>query len=155
MDGQAVRVRGEGEPPPPEVSPSGEGLRGDLHVVIRVAEHDLYQREGEHLLMEMPLPFTKAALGAEVEVPTLDGRQKISIPRATQHGALFRLPGQGLPDIRTGRRGDMVMVTKIEIPRRLTADQERLLRDFASTENHDVMPESQGFWKKMKDILKG
>lgn len=155
MDGQAVRVRAEGEPPPPEVSPTGEGLRGDLHVVARVAEHDLYERDGEHLLMQMPLAFTKAALGAEVEVPTLDGRQKITIPRATQHGALFRLTGHGLPDLRSGRRGDMVIVTKIEIPRRLTGEQERLLRDFAATENHDVMPESQGFWKKMKDILTG
>ncbi len=153
--GQAVRVRAEGEPPPQELSPAGAGVRGDLHVVVQVAEHELYQRQGEHLVMEMPIPFSKAALGAEVEVPTIDGRHTLTIPPATQHGAVFRIHGCGLPDLRTGRRGDMVVVTKIEIPRRLTKGQEKLLREFAATENHNVLPESQGFWKKMKDILKG
>ncbi len=154
-EGQAVRVRGEGEPPAPEMSPRGEGVRGDLHVVVRVARHDLYRREGEHLLMEMPISFTQAALGAEVEVPTIDGRHKLTIPRGTQHGALFRLPAQGLPDLSTKRRGDMVVITKIEIARKMTAQQERLLREFAATENHEVLPESQGFWKKIKDTFAG
>jgi molecular chaperone DnaJ len=153
--GQEVRIRGEGEPPPPEQSPAGEGIRGDLHVVVRVTEHDMFKREGNHIILEMPLPFTQAALGAEVEVPTLDGRQKVTIPRGTQHGDLFRVPGVGLPDLRTGKRGELVMVTRIEVPRKLSKEQEKLLRDYAATENHDVLPETQGFWKKMKDTLKG
>ena len=155
-NGQAVRVQGEGEPPPLELSPGGEGIRGDLHVVVHIAQHDLYEREGDHLIMEMPISFTQAALGAEVEVPTIDGREKLTIARGTQHGAMFRLPGHGLPNLRGGaggRRGDMVVITKIEIPKKLTSEQENLLREFAKTENHDVMPESQGFWAKMKDIL--
>lgn len=153
--GQEVRVRNEGEPPPPEASPSGEGIRGDLHVVVRVLEHDMFRREGNHLVLEMPIPFSQATLGAEVEVPTLDGRQKVTIPRGTQYGDLFRVPNVGLPDLRTGKRGELVMVAKIEVPRRLSKEQEKLLRDYAASENHDVLPETQGFWKKMRDKLTG
>jgi molecular chaperone DnaJ len=150
-DGQAVRIQGEGEPPPQELSPTGEGIRGDLHVVVRIKEHEMFAREGDHLLLEMPIAFTQAALGAEVQIPTLNGQEPLKIPRGTQHGALFRISGQGLPNLRTGRRGDLVVVTKLEIPRNLTSKQEKLLREFAETENLEVMPESQGFLKKMKD----
>jgi molecular chaperone DnaJ len=155
QDGQAVRVQGEGEPPPPEVSPGGEGVRGDLHVVVRVAEHQTFHRDGDHLLLEMPISFTQASLGAEVNVPTIDGHDKLKVPRGTQHGALFRLTGKGLPNLRNGRRGDLVIVTKIEMPKKLSAKQEKLLREFAETENESVLPESQGFLKKMKDLLGG
>ena len=156
-EGQAVRVRGEGEPPPREAVPSGsaDGMRGDLHVVIRVKDHDMFQREGNHLVMEMPISFTQASLGAELEVPTLDGRETITVPRATQHDTLFRINNAGLPDLRSGRRGDLVVVTKIEIPRKITQDQEKLLREFAKTENHDVLPESHSFWKRVKDVFTG
>ncbi len=152
-DGQAVRVTGEGEPPPPEASPDGKGLRGNLHVLVRTKKHDLFEREGDHLLMEMPVSFSQAALGAEVEIPTLTAKEELKIHAGTQHGKLFRLNGQGLPDLRSGRRGDLVAVTKIEIPKKLTDKQRQLLRDFAATEDHDVMPESQGFWKKIKDLF--
>ncbi|MGQ0628680.1 MAG: molecular chaperone DnaJ [Phycisphaerales bacterium] len=155
-DGQAVRVKGEGEPPTPEDSPSGAGVRGDLHVVIRVADHSTFEREENHLILHMPLSFTRAALGADVEVPTIDGKRAVlTIPRGTQHGAKFRLDSQGLPDLRSGRRGDMLVVVRVEIPKRLNKDQEKLLRDFAATENESVMPESAGFWKKFKDVLGG
>jgi len=153
--GQAIRVQGEGEPPAREQSPKGEGIRGDLHVVVRVADHDLFEREGDHLLMEMPISFTQAALGAEVDVPTLEGQHALTIPKATQYGAMFRIQGEGLPNLRTGRRGDLVLVTKIETPKKLTKKQEQLLRDFAETEDHRVSPESHGFWKKIRDALAG
>ncbi len=154
-DGQAVRVRGEGEPPPVEASPTGEGVRGDLHVVVRVEEHELFKRDGDNLLLRIPISFTQATLGAEVEVPTLEGRHKLTIPRTTQHGSVLRIPGQGLPDLRTGRRGDMIVVVAIEIPCKLSAAQEKLLREFAATENHEVMPETQSFWKKIRDTFAG
>ncbi len=153
-DGQAVRVRGEGEPPPPEASPNGDGLRGDLHVVVRIAEHERFHREGDHLLMEMPITFAQAALGAELEVPSLDGPQKLTVPRATQHGALFKLAGLGLPNLRGGSRGDLGVVVKIEIPRKLSQQQEKLLREYAATEDRHVLPEEQGFWKNIKDKFK-
>jgi molecular chaperone DnaJ len=151
--GQAVRVAGEGEPPPPEASPSGAGQRGDLHVVVSVTEHDLFVREDDHLMLEMPISFTQASLGAEVEVPTLDGSQEIKIPKGTQFGKLFRLPGHGLPNLRSGRRGDLIAVTRIEIPTKLSSPQEKLLREFAETEDHRVLPESHGFWTKIRDLL--
>ncbi|MFN0011363.1 MAG: molecular chaperone DnaJ [Phycisphaerales bacterium] len=153
-DGQVVRVRGEGEPPPPEESRDGSGVRGDLHVVVRVKKHDLYEREGEHLVLHMPVSFTKAVLGAEVEVPTIDGgREKLTIPRGTQHGAMFRIGGKGMPDLRGGRRGDMAVVVRLEIPKKLNSAQEKLLREYAASENENVMPETQSFWKKIKDVL--
>lgn len=154
-DGQAVRVRGEGEPPSPDVSMNGEGMRGDLHVVVRVTETEKFKREGDHLIVDLPVSMTQAALGAEVEVPTLEGKTKVTIPRGTQHGALFRVNGQGLPDLRTTRRGDLIAVTRVVVPTKLTAAQEKLLRELASTEEQTVLPENHGFWKQMKDAFKG
>jgi molecular chaperone DnaJ len=152
-EGQAVRVQGEGEPPPMEASPAGEGVRGDLHVVVRVKEHTLFQREGDHLILEMPISFTQAALGAEIEVPTLGGGHKATIPRGTQHGSIVRIAGAGLPNLRSGRRGDLVLGLRVEIPTRMTQAQEKLLRQFAETEDERVLPESQGFVRKIKDWL--
>ncbi|MFA6044634.1 MAG: molecular chaperone DnaJ [Phycisphaerales bacterium] len=154
-EGQAVRVQGEGEPPPPEASPGGAGQRGDLHVVVRVEEHDMFQRQDDHLLLEMPLSFTQAALGAELQVPTLDGPGKLTIPRGTQYGSTFRVVGKGLPNLRSGRRGDLVVGVKVEIPQKMSGKQEKLLREFAATEDKAVLPESTGFWKKVSDLLGG
>jgi molecular chaperone DnaJ len=154
-DGQAVRIQGEGEPPPPEVSPAGEGLRGDLHVVVRVEPHDLYQREGDHLVMKMPISFTQAALGAEIDAPSIDGATPLTIPKGTPHGTLLKVPGKGLPNLRSQRRGDMGVVVLIEVPKKLSAKQEELLREFAKTEEKSVMPERDGFWKKVKEAFSG
>jgi molecular chaperone DnaJ len=153
-DGQAVRVRGEGEPPPPNISPSGEGMRGDLHVVVRIAEHERFHREGDHLVMELGITFAQATLGSEVEVPSLDGPQKLTVPRGTQHGTLFKLPGLGLPDLRGGRRGDLGVVVKVEISKKITQQQEKILREYAATEDRHVLPEEQGFWKNIKEKFK-
>lgn len=154
-DGQAVRIQGEGEPPPPEASPGGDGVRGDLHVVVRVADHDLFTREGDHLLLDVPISFSQAALGAEITVPTLDGQDTLVLPRGTQHGAVFRVSGKGLPHLGSGRRGDVVCSVQVEIPRKLSAKQEKLLREFAETEDERVLPESQGFLRKIRDLLGG
>ena len=154
-DGQAVRVPGEGEPPGPEQSPDGQGARGDLHVVVRVKAHDFFERDGDHLLMEMPISFTQAALGAEVEMPTLDGKSTLKIKKGTQYGDLFRIDDAGLPNLRNGHMGDLIVVTKIETPKKLTKKQSELLRDFAKTEDKHVNPESHGFWKKITDIIGG
>jgi len=154
-DGQAVRVRAEGEPPPIEEAVGAMEMRGDLHVVVRVKKHKLFDREDNHLILQMPISFTKAALGAEVEVPTIDGgREKLVIPRGTQHGDIFKLPGKGLPDLRTGSRGELAILTRIEIPRKLTNAQEKLLREFAGGENEKVMPESHGFFENVSKFFK-
>ncbi len=146
-DGQAVRVPGEGEPG------ANGGPRGDLHVVLRVAEHEIFVREDNHLILKMPVSFTQAALGAKVKVPTIDGDHDLTIKPGSQHGDVLRVPGKGLPSLRSGERGDMAVLVTIEIPKRLTDRQKELLREFAETEDHDVMPESQGFWDKIKSYL--
>ena len=103
----------------------------------------------------MPISFTQASLGASVDVPTLTGRADLRIPKGTQHGQLFRLGGLGLPDIRSRRRGDELVQVLIEIPKRLNKEQERLLREFAATEDRAVMPESHGFFDKVMNYLGG
>lgn len=151
-DGQAVRVRGEGEPPPQEDSPSGEGMRGDLMVVVRIQEHKLYERNGNDLVMQWPISFTQAALGAELEVPTIDHeRAKLTIPRGTQFGDVFKVPDRGLPDLRDPRsRGNLVVVARIDVPKKLSKEQERLLREYAGTEDHKAVREPEpGFFKKI------
>ena len=154
-DGQAIRVPGEGEPPPPEANARGDGQRGDLHVVVRVADHEMFRREGDHLVLELPLSFTQAALGASLQVPSLTGPATLDVPRGTQHGAIFRIQGRGLPNLRSGKPGDLGVVVRVEVPKKLTAKQEQLLRDFAATEDKSVSPESHKFWKKVGDFLGG
>lgn len=146
-DGQAIRLRGEGEP--------GEqgAARGDLHCYIRVQEHPFLQRHGNDLLCDVPLSFTQAALGAKLEVPTLTGKVEVTIPPGTQHGEMLRLPKIGLPDIRSRRVGDQIIRVLIEIPQRLSKKQEELLREFAKTEDARVMPESKGFLERLKEFL--
>lgn len=153
-DGQQLALRGEGEPPPAEESPTGEGVRGNLHVVVRVRPHKTFQREGDDIGLAMPVTFTKASLGAEIDVPTLGGgKTKLTIPRGTQHGAMFRLAGQGLPNLRSERKGDLVVVTQLEIPTKLSSDQERLLREYAKLDNESVSPPQAGVWGKIKDAF--
>jgi len=146
-DGQAIRVSGEGEPG------SQGGGRGDLHVVVRVSQHKLFTREDDHLILRMPVSFTQAALGGTVKIPTLNGHVELVIPSGTQHGKLFQLAGKGLPNLRSKRPGDLVVALMVEIPEKLTAQQETLLRQFAETEDLEVMPESRGFWDKIKEYI--
>jgi len=146
-DGQAIRLRGEGEPA------SDGTARGDLHCFVRVQEHPFLQRHGNDLVCELPLSFTQAALGAKVEVPTLKGRVEVSVPAGTQHGELLRLHRMGLPDLRSGRVGDQIIQVLVEIPRKLNEKQESLLREFARTEDKSVLPRSQGFLEKLKHFF--
>ncbi|MEM1424843.1 MAG: molecular chaperone DnaJ [Planctomycetota bacterium] len=153
-DGQAVRIQSEGEPPPQELSPNGEGVRGDLHVVARVTEHELFERNNDDLVVEMPVSFTQASLGAHVEVPTLEEPASVVIPKGTQHGKILKITGAGLPNLRSGRRGDIVLIAKVVIPKKLSDKQEKLLREFAETEDDaSVMPEHHGFWDRIKRVI--
>ncbi|MBK9127069.1 MAG: molecular chaperone DnaJ [Phycisphaerales bacterium] len=148
-DGQSIRLRGEGEP-----SASGSA-RGDLRCVIRVKDHPFFQRDGDHLICVLPVSFTQAALGGQIDVPTLTDPAPIRIAPGTQHGTTIRLPGKGLPNMRTGRRGDQIIQVLVEIPRRLTREQEELLRRFAATEDRSVMPESKGFFDRVREYFSG
>ena len=148
-DGHGVRVRGEGEP-----SPDGSG-RGDLHCYVRIQPHPFLQRRDNDLLCRVPISFTQATLGAVIEVPTLSGKAEVKVPPGTQPGTVFRLAGQGLPDVRRRGKGDELVQVTVEIPKRLDKEQERLLREFATLEDHSVLPESKGFFEKLVDYLSG
>ncbi len=148
-DGQSIRIRGEGEP-----GPSGTA-RGDLRCTIRVREHEFFTREGDHLVCRLPISFTQAALGGQIEVPTLTGKSPLKIPAGTQHGAVFQIGGKGLPNLQTGRNGDEVVQVLVEIPRKLSKGQEDLLRQFAASEDKNVMPETKGFFERVKKYLSG
>jgi molecular chaperone DnaJ len=148
-DGQAVRVRGEGEP--------GEGgaNRGDLHVYVKVKEHPFFQRQDDNLLVEVPISIAQAALGADVEIPTLFGKSSLHVAPGTQPGQVLKVKGLGLPDLRGGRTGDVIATVTVGVPRKLTKKQEQLLREFAETEEHDVLPAQKSFFDKLKDYLVG
>ncbi|MGD2119785.1 MAG: molecular chaperone DnaJ [Chromatiales bacterium] len=124
--GDRIRLAGEGE--------AGEngGPAGDLYVQINVKQHDIFTREGEHLFCEVPIPFTAAALGGEMEVPTLDGKVKLKIPAGTQSGKMFRMRGKGVKPIRSSVPGDLLCRVVVETPINLTERQKELLQQFES-----------------------
>ncbi|MCX5655745.1 MAG: molecular chaperone DnaJ [Planctomycetota bacterium] len=147
-DGQHIRISGQGD--------AGEagGLRGDLYAEVHVAQHPFFERHGRDLLCQVPISFTQAALGAEVEVPTLEGAENMTLPRATQSGDLARLRGRGLPDIQGYGRGDLLVQLVVEVPKKLTSRQEELLREFASSERKGVLPQRESFLEKLAKYLK-
>jgi molecular chaperone DnaJ len=146
-EGQGVRVANEGEPG------HNGGPRGDLYCYVRTKPHDFLERDGNNVIAVVPISFTQAALGATIDVPSLDGKKNLKIPAGTQYGSVFRIKGQGLPDVRTRRTGDELVQVVIETPARLNAKQEELLREFAKTENKTVSPKSVGFLEKLKNYF--
>jgi len=148
-EGQGVRVAEEGEPG------RDGGPRGDLYCYVRIKPHEFLERDGSDLISIVPISFTQASLGAEIEVPSLDGMKELKIPAGTQHGSVFRIKGQGLPDIRTRRTGDELVQIMVEVPTRLNAKQEELLREFAKTENKSVFPKATGFVEHLKKYFGG
>ena len=145
--GSRLMLRGEGE------LGAGGGPPGDLYVVIQVKEHPLFTREGTTIICEIPLSFPHAALGAEIEVPTLDGKVKRKIPAGTQSGTVFRLRGKGLPDPSGHGRGDQLVRIIVETPRRLTPRQRELLEEFAQISGDGLSPASKGFFDKVKEMF--
>jgi molecular chaperone DnaJ len=146
-DGMRLRVVGEGE-----AGISG-GPPGDLYVVVHLREHPLFEREGPHLHCEVPIPFVQAALGAEVEVPTLEGRVTVRIPEGTQSGKVLRLRGKGLPQVGGTARGDQLVRIFVEVPSKLTSRQRELLEEFAEEGGNEVSPVTRGFLDKLRDLF--
>ncbi len=146
-DGQVVRMRNEGEP--------GEkgSVRGDLRCYVSVKPHPFLTRHGNDLLCQVPITFTQAALGATVEAPTLAGREEVVVPPGTQHGEAITLKRRGLPDPRSGRKGNQVVQFLIEVPRKLTKKQTQLLRELADIEDINVLPVKKGFFEKLKEYF--
>ena len=123
-DGQTISLRGQGH------AGSNGGSAGDLLITVLVKAHALFEREGASVLLDLPISFVQAALGAEVEVPTLDGKVKYTIPEGTQTGTTFRLRGKGIPYLNGNGRGDQYVTVHIETPKNLTREQKELLRKF-------------------------
>jgi molecular chaperone DnaJ len=142
-----LRLQGEGEP-----SPDG-GPPGDCYCFIGVREHPLFQRDGPHLICQIPIGYAQAALGTTIEVPTLDGREELEIPGGTQSGDVFKLSGHGMPIPRRRGRGDMVVQVLIEVPTKLTAEHKQILRELAEVENANVSPERKSFFGKLKEYF--
>ncbi len=142
-----VRVPGEGEP-----SPDG-GPPGDCYCFVNVREHALFQRDGNQLILRLPVSYSQAALGATIEVPTLSGPHELEIPGGTQTGDIFRLRGQGMPDPHGGRKGDLLVQTYIEVPKKPSKRQRELLEQLAELENKDVTPHRKTFLEKLKDYF--
>jgi len=147
-----ITLRGRGN-----AGPRG-GARGDLVVLLEVEDDPRFVRDGGELLYELPVTVGQAALGDEIEVPTVDGVARLRVPAGTQNGELLRLRGQGLPELGTARRGDQIVRVVVWVPDRLSPDQERIYRQLKAAE--DPAPERiadadrGGFWSRVKETFR-
>jgi len=143
-NGQTISVRSQGH------AGKNGGPAGDLLVTITVRPHELFRREGTSVLCEAPITFTQAVLGAELEIPTIDGKVKYDLPEGTQSGTTFRLKGKGIPSINGRGRGDQYVTVYIETPRNLNREQKEALKKFADTMGDNNYEERKKFFKKFK-----
>lgn len=148
-DGQQLRVAGQGEPG------INGGPAGDLYIIFHVRPHELFERDGDDIYCEIPIAFNQAALGDEIEVPTLHGKVKLKIPAGTQSGTKFRLRGKGVPNVHGHGTGDQHVIARIVTPRKLTERQKQLLREFAEASGEVPDEQSSNFFDKMKRAFKG
>ena len=149
-EGDRIRLAGEGE------HGQGGGPAGDLYVQIHIKQHSVFQREGDDLHCEMPIGFTTAALGGEIEIPTLDGAAKIKIPAETQSGKTFRLRGKGIKGVRSSYPGDLMCHVVVETPVNLTSRQKELLKEFEDINLSDEAshnPRAKSWMDKMKNFF--
>jgi molecular chaperone DnaJ len=150
--GQRLRLYGEGE------HGTAGGPSGDLYVVVHVQEHPFFHREGDDLYCEMPMPFPTLALGGTVRVPTLDGREDLHVPGGTQPGARFKLRGKGMPNVSGRGHGDLHVIARVTVPKKLTKEQKHLLEELARTLpqeklDGDEEPGEKPFFERVKDIF--
>ncbi|MBM7554715.1 molecular chaperone DnaJ [Thalassobacillus pellis] len=149
-DGMQIRIAGQGE------AGVNGGPAGDLFVVVRVQPHEFYDREGDHIFCEMPVTFAQAALGDELEVPTVHGKVKLKVPAGTQTGKTFRLKGKGAPNVRGHAHGDQHVKIRVVTPQKLTDRQKELIREFSEISGNESIDEQHGnFFQKMKRAFKG
>ncbi|MCH7224650.1 molecular chaperone DnaJ [Haloferula sp. A504] len=143
-DGTRLRSSGNGD------AGVRGGTSGDLYVFLHVRSHDVFERDGSDLFCRVPLPFSTAALGGELEVPTLDGKASIKIPAGTQGGTLFRLRERGMPTLQGSRKGDLHVEVQVEVPTRLNSDQQDKLREFSESIGDHNSPMQESFFEKAK-----
>ncbi len=142
--GAQMRLRGEGE------GGRRGGPSGDLYVVIHVQEHDFFKRDNQTIYCNFPIPMVQAALGCTVDVPTIHGKQKLTIPAGSQSGERFTLRREGVPSLRTGSRGDMIVQLQVKTPTKLCAEQKKVLKSFDELcQKHGQQEEHEGFFSKL------
>ncbi|HXE41614.1 MAG TPA: molecular chaperone DnaJ [Candidatus Baltobacteraceae bacterium] len=146
--GSRLRSSGNGE--------AGQrgGPQGDLYVVLHLKAHEIFQRDGDDLLCEVPISFVQAALGSEIEVPTLDGNASIKIPAGTQSHSVFRVKGKGIKNLQGHGHGDLHARVLVEVPAHLNGEQKAKLREFADLCDESVNPISKGFFEKAKNLFR-
>ncbi len=147
QDGVSLVKRSEGEPG------MRGGQAGDLYITVTVKPHKLFKRDGNNLLLEMPISFTQAALGAEIDVPTLEKPVKQRIPEGTQTGTQFRIRGQGIASLKTGVKGDLILTVVVETPKRLTEKQKTLLRELEESMTGKEYEGNKSFRDKLRDLF--
>jgi len=147
--GNQIRLAGEGQPG------INGGPNGNLYLEIQVKPHKFFRRRQFDILLDLNINVAQAALGAEIEVPTIDGKQRLSIPAGTQPGRIFTLKGKGVPHLRGGGRGDQVVIINVEVPTRLSAEQRKLFEQLAQTLGSEVNPQERSFLDKIKEVLGG
>lgn len=150
-DGTRIRLTGQGDAAPKRGA-SGGRQRGDLYIFVGVKSHDLFEREGANLFCRAPVPMTTAALGGDIEIPTIDGgRSKIKVSEGSQTGKRLRLRGKGMSVLRSDKRGDMYIELAVETPSGLSKRQRELLEEFAAEGgDHSASPQSKNFFEKAK-----
>ena len=144
-EGQRVVLRGQGS------AGRNGGSNGDLVIEVHIRPHAFFEREGNHIYCEIPISFTEAALGADIEIPTLEGKQSYHIPDSTQPGTAFTLRGKGVPDLHSKRRGDLIITVNVEVPKNLSSEQKKILQEFAKASGKDASEKRTGFLKKLFD----
>ena len=147
-DSTQMRIQGEGEP-----SPNG-GPNGDCYVSIQITEHPIFTRDGNNLVCRVPISYAQAALGATIDIPTLDGTEPFEIPAGTPTGEVFRLKGKGMPALRSHRIGDLLAQVYIDVPKKLTKEHEEILRKLAEIEDVNVSNGRKGFLATIASLFK-
>ena len=150
--GQRLRLYGEGE------HGSAGGPPGDLYVVVHVQEHSFFQREEDDLYCEMPMSFPTLALGGTINVPTLDGREQLHVPSGTQPGSRFKLRGKGMPHVNGRGQGDLYVIARVAVPKKLSKEQKQLLEELGRTLPQEKLDDEAGgeekpFFERVKDIF--
>ena len=146
-EGSRIRLSGEGA-----VGPNGSSP-GDLYLFISMVPHEIFEREATEIFCNVPISIVNASLGGSVDVPTVSGgKVKVKIPAGSQNGDQFKLTGKGMPTLRSTSFGDMIISLNVEVPRNLSDNQKRLLKEFDEESSQKNNPESSGFFSKVKDF---
>jgi len=147
--GNQIRLAGEGQPG------MNSGPAGNLYLLIKVKPHKYFRRRNNDILLDLNINVAQATLGAEVEVPTIDGSEKLEIQSGTQPGKVITMRGKGVPHLRGSGRGDQFVVVNVEIPKRLSGDQRKIFEELAESLGTEVKPQERGFFDKLMDVLGG